>query len=45
MPQWVTFLILAIVAWLTLSVGGGLIVGRILSAAARRRPHRRRAAG
>ena len=42
MPQWIIFLILAIVAWLALSVGGGLIVGRLLSAAARRLPNARR---
>ena len=35
MPQWIIFLILAIVAWLALSVGGGLLGGRLLSAAAR----------
>jgi hypothetical protein len=42
MPQWIMFLILAIVAWLVLSVGGGLLVGRLLSAAARRLPRPRR---
>ncbi len=42
MPQWILFLVLAIVAWLALSVGGGLVVGRIIGAAARRRPHGRR---
>jgi hypothetical protein len=42
MPQWIIFLILAIVAWLVLAVGGGLILGRILAVAARR--HQRRIA-
>jgi hypothetical protein len=42
MPQWIVFLVLAIVAWLMLSVGGGLLVGRLLSAASRHRPHPRR---
>ena len=42
MPQWIIFLILAIVAWLALSVGGGLLVGRFLRMAARHRPHLRR---
>jgi hypothetical protein len=42
MPQWIVFLIIAIVAWLALSVGGGLLVGRLLSAGARRLPHQRR---
>jgi hypothetical protein len=37
MPQWIILLTLAIVAWLVVSVGGGLIVGRILGAASRRR--------
>ena len=39
MPQWILFLVLAIVAWLMLSVGGGLPVGRLLGLAARRLPH------
>jgi hypothetical protein len=42
MPQWIIFLVLAIAAWFMLSVGGGLIIGRMLSAAARR--HQRRIA-
>jgi hypothetical protein len=42
MPQWIIFLVLAIVAWLALSVGGGLLVGRLLGAASRRRPNARR---
>ena len=37
MPHWITFLLLAIVAWLALSVGGGLIIGRLLAAASRKR--------
>ena len=37
--------VLAIVAWLALSVGGGLLGGRLLSAAARRLPHPRRRIG
>ncbi|HZO61737.1 MAG TPA: hypothetical protein VFB35_02030 [Gaiellaceae bacterium] len=37
MPQWIVFLALAIAAWLVVSVLGGLLVGRILGAAARRR--------
>ena len=42
MPQWILFLTLAIAAWLALSVGGGLLVGRLLGVAARHRPHLRR---
>jgi hypothetical protein len=42
MPQWIVFLLLAIAAWFTLSVGGGLVIGRMLSAVARR--HQRRIA-
>ena len=37
MPQWIVFLMLAIVAWLVISVGGGLVVGRLLGVAERRR--------
>ena len=37
MPQWITLLVLAIVAWLAVSVGGGLIIGRLLGVASRRR--------
>ncbi len=37
MPQWILFLVLAIVAWLVVSVGGGLVVGRLLAIAGRRR--------
>jgi hypothetical protein len=36
-PQWIVFLALAIVAWLVVSVGGGLVVGRLLGVASRRR--------
>jgi hypothetical protein len=42
MPQWILFLVLAIVAWLTVSIGGGLLVGRLLRVAARYRPDPRR---
>ena len=37
MPHWIVFLVLAIVAWLALSIGGGLLVGRLIGAASRRR--------
>ena len=37
MPHWILILMLAIVAWLALSVGGGLILGRLLAVASRRR--------
>jgi hypothetical protein len=37
MPQWIILVSLAIVAWLVVSVGGGFLFGRILSAATRRR--------
>ena len=39
MPQWITLLTLAIVAWLVLSVGGGLLVGQLLRSVARHVPH------
>ncbi|HZQ64579.1 MAG TPA: hypothetical protein VFA66_05070 [Gaiellaceae bacterium] len=42
MPQWVVFLVVAIGAWFALSVGGGLLVGRLLSAAERHRLQPRR---
>jgi nitrate reductase NapE component len=42
MPQWILFLVLAIVAWLTLAVGGGLLVGRLLNVVGRYLPHPRR---
>jgi hypothetical protein len=44
MPQWILLLVIAIVAWLALSVGGGLLLGRLLSAGTRRRPHQGRGA-
>jgi hypothetical protein len=36
-PQWIILLLLAIVAWLVVSIGGGLVVGRLLRVASRRR--------
>ena len=42
MPQWIVFLALAIVAWLVFSVGGGLLVGRLIEVASRLLPHHRR---
>ncbi len=42
MPQWTLLLVLAIAAWLVLSVVGGLLVGRLLGLAERHRPHPRR---
>ncbi len=42
MPQWILFLLLAIAAWLTLSIGGGLLVGRLIGVASRLLPHGRR---
>jgi hypothetical protein len=36
MPSWVVLLALAIVSWLTVAVGGGLLVGRLLDAVSRR---------
>jgi hypothetical protein len=42
MPHWILFLVLAIVAWLTLAVGGGLLIGRLLSVVASYLPHPRR---
>jgi hypothetical protein len=39
MPQWIFLLALAIVAWLVLSVVGGLLLGRLIGFAVRRRPH------
>ncbi len=43
MPQWVILLVVAIGAWFALSVGGGLLIGRLLAVAERHRPQRRRA--
>jgi len=37
MPRWVVLLAVALVAWLSLSVLGGLLVGRLLDLATRRR--------
>lgn len=42
MPQWIVFLALAIVSWLALTVGGGLLIGRLLNVAGRHLPHPRR---
>ena len=42
MPQWILLLVLAIVAWLALSVGGGLLVGRLIGLVGRHLPHPRR---
>jgi hypothetical protein len=43
MPDWLVLLVLAIVSWLALAVGGGLLVGRLLDAVSRRAVlHRRR---
>ena len=42
MPQWILLLVLAIVAWLALSVGGGLLVGRLIAVVERHLPHSRR---
>lgn len=42
MPNWIVFLTLAIVAWLVLAVGGGLVAGRLLSVASRHLPRPRR---
>jgi hypothetical protein len=36
-PQWIIFLVLAIAAWLVVSIGGGLVVGRLIRLASRRR--------
>jgi hypothetical protein len=42
MPQWITFLLVAVGAWLALSVGGGLLLGRLLGLVARRGADERR---
>ena len=42
MPHWIVVLVLAIVAWLTLAIGGGLLVGRLIEVASRLLPHQRR---
>jgi hypothetical protein len=36
-PQGIILMMLAIVAWLVVSIGGGLLVGRLLRVASRRR--------
>lgn len=41
-PQWIVLLVVAVVGWLALSVVGGLLIGRLLGLANRRRPARRR---
>jgi hypothetical protein len=42
MPQWIILLVVAIGAWFALSIGGGLLLGRLLSVAERHRRHPRR---
>ena len=42
MPQWILLLVLAIVAWLAVSIVGGLLVGRLLGIIERHLPHPRR---
>ena len=42
MPHWIVILLLAIVAWLTLAIGGGLLVGRLIDGASRLLPQQRR---
>jgi hypothetical protein len=37
MPQWVVLLAIAIVGWLVLAVAGGIVLGRLLWLAERRR--------
>ena len=36
-PQWIVLVALAIVAWLVVSIVGGLVVGRLIRMATRRR--------
>ena len=36
-PQWIVLMALAIVAWLVFSIGGGLVVGRLIRMVTRRR--------
>jgi len=36
-PQWIILMMVAIVAWLVVSIGGGLVVGRVLRVVSRRR--------
>jgi hypothetical protein len=42
MPDWILFLVLAIAAWLALSVGGGLLIGRLIVFVERHLPHPKR---
>jgi hypothetical protein len=37
MPQWIILMMVAIGAWLVVSIGGGLVVGRLLGLVSRRR--------
>jgi hypothetical protein len=37
MPQWIILMTVAIAAWLVVSIGGGLVVGRLIRAASSRR--------
>ncbi|MGE5273784.1 MAG: hypothetical protein ACM3QU_08505 [Verrucomicrobiota bacterium] len=37
MPEWIILTVVAIAAWLVVAIGGGLVVGRLLRAASRRR--------
>jgi hypothetical protein len=37
MPQWIILMAVAIVAWLVVSIGGGLVVGRLIRLVSRRR--------
>ena len=39
MPQWIYLLMLAVGAWLVLSVVGGLLVGRLIGFVERHVPH------
>ena len=36
-PEWIILMVVAIAAWLVVSIGGGLIVGRLIRIASRRR--------
>ncbi len=44
MPQWIIFLVVAVGAWFALSIGGGLLLGRLLGFATRRRAEQPRRA-
>jgi hypothetical protein len=39
MPEWIILMTVAIVGWLVVSIGGGLLVGRLIRAVSR--PRRR----